>query len=134
MPDPILILGAMGAAGITAAAALLFLGLPGRGPHPVRMSVAGVLGVGLGFAVGSWRLGVRLRWPPLEHLDRLLLILFPAVLCLELIAALFGSIRWAAWLPRCVVAVGAAPVLLYNTSYLADLSGPGSREWTPAQT
>ena len=27
----------------------------------------------------------------------------------------------------------AAPVLLYNTSYLAELAGPGSREWTPAQ-
>ncbi|HEV3259179.1 MAG TPA: hypothetical protein VG013_20065, partial [Gemmataceae bacterium] len=43
-------------------------------------------------------------------------------------------LRWLAWPLRLVIAVGAARVLLHNTTYLEDLAGPDSREWTPAQT
>jgi hypothetical protein len=134
MPDPVLILEALAAAAVTAAAVLLLCGWPWRSPRPTRVSVGCVLGVGLGFYAGCGWLGLRPHWPPREDQDRLLLLLFPALLGVELLAALSGRLRWLEWLPRLVVVVAAARVLLHDSTYLADLSGPDTREWTPAQT
>jgi len=132
--------------GIAAAvAALVFLicGWPWGTPRPLRASVGGVLSVSLGFIVGLWWLKVRPHWPPREDQDRLLLILFPTIITVELIAAILVSIpsqekrrslEWLAWLPRLVLAGMASRILLYDTSYLKDLSGPGTRLWTPEQT
>jgi hypothetical protein len=133
MPDPVLILKAVTAAAVTAAAVLLICGLPWRAPRPARASAGAVLGVGLGFCVGCWLLGVRPHWPPREDQDRLLLVLLPALLVAELLGGVRGRFRWAVWALRLVVAAAAARVLLHNTSYLEDLTGPGTREWTPAQ-
>jgi hypothetical protein len=133
MPDPLLFLEALAAAAVTAAAALLLAGWPWRAPRAARAAAGGVLGVGLGLFVGCWWLGVRPHWPPREDQDRLLLILFPAALAVELAALIPGRLARAAWLLRLTLAAGAAPLLLYNSSYLADLAGPGTREWTPAR-
>jgi hypothetical protein len=89
--------------------------------------------VGLGLVVGCGGLGVRPHWPPREDQDRLLLLLLPAALAVEIAAAFPGRLARLAWPLRLVMAVGAAPLLLYNSSYLADLAGPGTREWTSAQ-
>src|SRR5262249_20547304 len=105
-----------------------------RTPRPARTSAGGVLGVAVGFFVGCWWLGLWPHWPPREDQDRLLLILFPALIGVELVGAFRGQFRWLVWLLRLVIAAGTAPVLLYHTSYLTDLAGPGTREWTPAQT
>jgi hypothetical protein len=101
------------------------------------------LSVTLGFVAGLWWLGVRPHWPPREDQDRLLLILFPAVIVVEMAAAFLSpllvldkkpNLQFLVWLPRLVVAALAGRILLHDTSYLADLSGPGSRQWTPEQT
>jgi len=134
MPDPILILQAMAAAALTAAAVLLLCVWLRRRPRAQPMSAGSALGVGLGFFAGCWSLGLRPHWPALEDRDRLLLILLPIVVGVELVAVFAGRSRWLTGLLRLLVAAGAAPVLLYNTSYLTDLAGPGTREWTPAQT
>jgi hypothetical protein len=134
MPDPTLILEALAAAALTAAAVLLFCAWPWRAPHAVRASVGSIVGVGLGFFVGCWLLELRPHWPPREDQDRLLLILFPALMLGEVVAALIRRFPWLVWLLRIIVAAGAARVLLHNTSYLTELAGPGTREWTPAQT
>src|SRR5262249_46764766 len=126
-------LEAMGAAAVTAAALVLLCAGLGRALRGLA-DAGSVLGVGLGFYVGCWMLDLRPHWPPLEVQDRFLLLLFPAVMALELIPAPLSRVRWPIWLLRGAVALGAAPVLLYNSSYLADLAGPGTREWTPAQT
>src|SRR5436190_10394904 len=133
MPDPILILEAMGAAAATAAAVLLLCAWPWRKPGLVRSAVGSVLGIAAGFYVGCWMLGFRPHWPPSEDQDRLLLILFPAVLGLELLAAFPGRLRWLIGLARLGVAAGAAPILLHNSIYLTDAAGPGTQEWSPAQ-
>jgi hypothetical protein len=133
MPDPILILEAGAAAGVVAAGLLLVCGWPWRTPRPVQAAAGSVLGVAVGFFLGSWLLGVRPHWPPREDQDRLLFLLVPAVLGVELLAALAERLRWLAWLLRLLVAAGAARVLLHDTSYLTDLAGPGSSEWSPAQ-
>jgi hypothetical protein len=47
----------------------------------------------------------------------------------ETVAAGIRSTR-AAWLLRLALAAIVAPTLLFNTVYLADLSGPGTAEWS----
>jgi hypothetical protein len=134
MPDPILILEAMSAAAATAAALILVCAWPWQNPRAALASVGAVLGVGLGFFAGCWLLGVRPDWPPRQDQDRLLLILWPAVMGVELVAAFAGALQWLVWLLRTIVAASAARVLLHSTIYLTELTGPGSREWTPVQT
>jgi hypothetical protein len=137
-------------------AALLFLlfAWPWKTPRPTRTAVGGVLSVGVGFFAGGWWLGIRPQWPPREDQDRLLLILFPAVIVVEIAAALLQSgvrspnfangspdIRisnfrsiWLPWLLRLVIVALAGRVLLHDSSYITDLSGPGTRQWTSEQT
>src|SRR6266566_705480 len=76
-----------------ASAALVFLlfGWPWRAPRLRRTAVGGVLSVSVGFLAGVWWLRVRPQWPPREDQDRLLLVLFPAVIIVELVAALLKS-------------------------------------------
>jgi len=38
-----------------------------------------------------------------------------------------------AWILRLGLAAAVAPILLHNSVYLADLTGPDSAEWSPAQ-
>ena len=137
MPDPILMLKALGAAAITAGLlgtlALVLGGWPRRSPSASGAAVGGVLGVGLGFLVGCGVLGQWPRWPANEDRDRLLTLVWPAVIAVEVLAAFPRVPRWLVWLGRLVVAGGTARVLLDRTTYLADLLGPGSREWSPAQ-
>ena len=133
MPDRILILEAMGAAAVFAAALVLLTAWLGRAARPAWVSAGGVLGVGIGFLAGCWVLGVRPHWPPREDQDRLLLLLWPAAVGVELLAVALGTFHGLVWVPRAVLASLAAWVLLYQSSYLADLVGPGSREWTRAQ-
>ena len=127
MPDLIGLLESMAAAALTAAAVcLLFVLALKRRP---RLAAAGfVLGVGLGFAAGCAVLGIRPHFPPREDQDRLLLVLLPAALVVEVFAIGIG--KWA-WLLRGVIAAGAGWILLYDSVYLTDLAGPGSREWPP---
>ena len=62
----------------------------------------------------------------------MLLVLIPAAVLAEVAAA--AGPKWAGWASRVVVAAVAAPVLVHGSSYVTDLSGPGSREWTPGLT
>jgi hypothetical protein len=130
MPDPVVILQALAAAVLSAAAVVLVCALVRRN-RPKWAAASMVLGAGLGFVAGCGLLGVRPNWPPREDQDRLLLILFPAVLVIELLQTALG--KWT-WLLRFALAASTAWVLLFGSVYLTDVAGPGSREWTPAQT
>jgi hypothetical protein len=130
------------AAAALALLVLLVCGLPRRKPSPARASAGWVLGVAAGFYLGCRVLGWAPRWPrrvqdllrlPGDDQDRLVMLLLPAVLAVELVVALARPPQWLAWMGRLAVAAGAAPLLLYNTVYLAELAGPGSRQWSPAQ-
>ncbi len=127
MPDPTLILQALVATGLVAGLVVLVCGLP---PAP-RMALAWVLGGGGAFYLGCRLLGLWPRWPPREDLDRFLLIVMPAAIAVELVGAFPQVPRLLAWALRLAVAAGAAPVLLYKTTYFA---GSGTPEWTPEQT
>lgn len=126
MPDPVLIGQAAVAAALVALAVVL-----SALSRPALAAAGGAVGVGLGVLVGAWVLGLAPCVPPREDLDRLLLVLVPAAIAAEAVAAFAGRVGW---LLRLAVAAAAAPVLLHGSSYLTDLSGPGSRAWSPEET
>ncbi len=132
MPDPMLIMIAMGVSVVVSAVSLAIIGL---GYRPVRASLCDAgwtLGIGLGFFVGCWVLGIRPHWRPREDLDRLLVVVLPAVIVVELMGAFPRVPRWLVWLFRLGLVAGSARVLLHGTSYIADLTGPGTSEWSPS--
>jgi hypothetical protein len=132
MPDPVLILQAMGAAAAVAAVALLVFGWPWRAPCAARQRVGAVLGIGIGFFVGALILDVDPKWPPTASKDRLLFVLLPLVIIAELAAALPSVLKWLAWPLRLIVVAGAARILLHETVYLLPDAGPES--WTLTET
>jgi hypothetical protein len=132
--DPIVLLQATAVAALVAAVAVLFAGWPWRAPRSARSAAGCVLGVGLGFFAGWWWLGVLPKWPPLEDQDRLLLILFPALVVIELLATIPGPFRRLTWPLRLVICAGAGRLLLDQTTFITDLNVAGTPEWTPAQT
>ena len=131
MPDPILIVTAVGIAGAGAAVVLWICGWPWRDPRLARVSAGQVLGVAAGFVLGCLILGIQPQWPFRQDQDRLLGLVFPAVVFVELLAVFSKVPRWLIWLLRLLVVLGCVPVLLFGSSYLTDLAGPGTREWPP---
>src|SRR5215471_13747611 len=107
MPDPILILQSMAAAAVTDAVVVLLARWPRQTFSPARGSAACVLGVGVGVLFGCWWLGIRPHWPPREDQDRLLLILLPAIVVVEFVAAFLVRAPYLAWLLRFGVAAMA---------------------------
>jgi hypothetical protein len=123
---------AAAASAAVAAVVLLIFGRPWGAPDPRRVAVGWALGVGSAWLLGCWLLDVRPGWPPREDKDRFLGLLLPATVLVELMATV-GKAPRVAWLLRLGIAAGAVRLLLHNTSYLADLAGPGTREWSAAQ-
>ncbi len=125
MPDPVFLMEVMAGAAVLAAAVALACTSPWWRATPRRVALGTALGIGLAFLIGSGVLGRWPRWSLAEAEDRLLLIIVPAIVGAEIVGA---------WILRLAVAAGVAPVLLYNSQYLADLAGPGTRLWTRDQT
>ena len=113
MPDPKLYLLAMAASAIASLLFALVVTAVARPASSTRLNIASILGIGFGLAVGYKVLALRLAWPPANGLDRLLLIVVPSALGIELIA----------WAMRICLAVAAPRILLHGSVYL---SGPGS--------
>lgn len=125
MPQPQLYLQAMAAA--AAASALLLLALCWRRwpAGAAKFDAASVLGTGLGLVVGFGVLHVRLRWPPMNGLDRLLAIVLPVVIVIELLAAVRAFPSRLVWCCRLSLCAVMGRVLLHDSVYL---SGP-ERAW-----
>ncbi len=118
MPDPVLFAKAMTAAGV--ACALVVAACVGwkRPAGAVRNTMAGVLGLALAMIVGGWCLGLRPHWPPSDALDRLLFVVLPLAMLIELLAAVPKMPRSATWFLRVGLAASAGRVLLHGSSYL----------------
>jgi len=130
MPDPIQMILAISASFAVAAVFLgVYTGWGRRAAEPVWIEAGWVVGLGAGFYLGCWVLGIRPHWPPREDMDRLLVIVVPAALAMELLAAVARPPRWLTWSSRLAVAGALAPVLLHGSIYLSDAAGPGTREW-----
>lgn len=119
MPDPLLYLKSMGAAAIVSSFVVLAM-VRGR-PQASRtwLNSAVVAGIGLGLAVGCYVLSLRLGWPPANSRDRLLLIVIPAGLGVELIAGFQRVPPWVAWLLRMSLAATIPGILLHGSVYLS---------------
>ncbi|MFL5330399.1 MAG: hypothetical protein ACJ8C4_15970 [Gemmataceae bacterium] len=128
MPDPILI-GKAFAIALAMGLAIAFVF--GRSPRNAIASTGAVLALMMAVFAGTWVLGLWPHFPPRDVLDRMLVIVLPVAAVAELIAR---AAPRPGWVLRCAVAALAAPILLYGSVYVTDLSGPGSREWPPAKT
>jgi hypothetical protein len=133
MPDPIVILSAMAIAFAVSDVVVGGFGWPRRTRSAAWVNTSWVLGVAAGFFLGCWMLGNRPHWPPRDDLDRLFILVLPAVVLVELLAALERVPRWLVNALRAVVIIGTAPVLLFGTSYLSDQNGTGEAEWSKGQ-
>ena len=133
MPDFVLMGQSLLLAAIVAGLVLLVIARPGVDHPRWQLAVGWVGGLGAGIYAGCGLLGEWPRWPPLEDRDRFLVILLPLALAVEGAAMLLPTRRWLAWLLRICLATAAAPILLHNSVYLKDLSGPGSAEWNRAE-
>ena len=128
MPEPLLYLKAMGAAAIVSAVFVLAM-VVRRPASSARLNSACVLGIGLGLVVGYGVLPLRLAWPPVSGLDRLLTIVVPAALGIELIAGFQRVPQRVSWFLRLSLATTIPRILLHGSVYL---SGFGN-DWTRGQ-
>jgi hypothetical protein len=134
MPDPIVMAKAMGLALLTAALVLGTLAWWGRRRgHSAWADGGWVAGIGAGYYLGCWMLEIVPRWPIREDQDRLLGLVIPAVLAVELLGAFPKVPQWLIWTLRMAVAGLGARVLLHGSMYLTGLPGPDSTAWSAPQ-
>lgn len=131
MPEPILLVVSMVVAAIVLAMLLLIGGWPWREAKTSRLQAGWVIGQGVGWAAGCWVVGVRPHWPIQQDQDRLLVVVLPVVILLELAAVHVKQPRWLIWLARLVAAAGTARILLHGTSYLTGTVEDGA--WSATQ-
>ncbi len=120
MPDPIAIAVAVVLAMLVSGAIAGIAGQFGR----VASDLGRIVAVGAGFYLGCGWLGIVPRWSIREDMDRLLVLVMPAALIVEIVGALPGASRWLVRACRLVVAGFGAPALLRGSVYL-------STSWTP---
>jgi hypothetical protein len=122
---------AIGAAAVTTAVIAVIISSWRRSPSS-WITWGWIVAIAAGSYVGWFILGGRPAWPPKEPHERFLTLVFPAFLAAELWTSSRRPPGWVRWSVRGAVAAAAGPVLLSGSSYLLDLAGPGSREWSPA--
>jgi hypothetical protein len=119
MPDPFLYLQAIGAATIVSSLCVWAMVAWRPSSSKTWLNSAYVAGMGLGLAVGGYLLGLRLVWPPVNGLDRLLMIVMPMSLGVELIAGFECVPQRVAWLLRMSLAAAIPRILLHGSVYLS---------------
>lgn len=144
MPDPFLYIKGIGSAALVSAAAagMLLLILRKRlrsvsQPGGESASTSGsttsidqgpfavvtVAAIGLGLAAGCYAMDLRWHWPPVNGLDRLLTIVAPAALLVEMLSSLRKTPRWGAWTLRLGLAAMTPRILLHGSVYLSGSAG-----------
>lgn len=122
MPDPVLYLTSLSSAAIVSALIVLAMAGTRRPVNSARLNRAGAAAIGLGLATGIYLLKLRVAFPTASALDRFLTIVLPAVLVIELVAAVKRVPSWFAWTLRIILAAAIPGVLLYGSVYLGDSS------------
>ncbi|HEY2253268.1 MAG TPA: hypothetical protein VGH74_19475 [Planctomycetaceae bacterium] len=130
MPDPVLFIQAVAASGAVSAVIVAVLTLLRRPASAARFNAACILGIALGAVVGYRVLKLAPHWPPVDGLDRFMIVVLPAAVIVELIAGIARLPRALAWALRVGLAAVAGRVLLHGSSYLDG----SSSDWTVGQT
>ena len=104
---------------------------PRRAAGPSWLNVGWVFGIGLGLFLGCWVLA----FGPTGRRARISTVCWPWCFpprwwsnCWRLFPRSHAGLIW---LLRLVLVAGGARVLLHGTSYITDLAGPGTSEWSP---
>jgi hypothetical protein len=121
MPEPLLYAKAIAAAAL-AAALFLLATLGSRRESTTWLNSVCVMAIGFGLLIGYYLLSLNLAWPPAGALDRLLTIVIPTALAVELIAGIQRTPRSLAWLLRLSLAAMVSRILLHGSVYLSDWS------------
>lgn len=119
MPEPLLYLRAMGTAAIVSAAFVLTMAGVRRSGGATWLNTACATGIGLGLGIGLYVLSLRLACPPVNGLERFLVVVVPLALVIELIAGFERVPNRAAWMLRLSLAVIAPRILLHDSVYLS---------------
>ena len=150
MPDPISYLKASVAAVVASALIVLAFRLILRKSVLSTAAVICVLAVGGGVVTGYGVLQFSWTWPPVNALNRFLMIVLPATLVVELLAAVPGGdeavsiriltnsatkksrSRWAHGF-RLALYASVGRILLHDSVYLGDVGNDHPDEWTFTQ-
>lgn len=130
MPDPVLYGEAVLAAAGASAIFVLALGRFRKPASATRMSIAVVAAIALGILAGCAVLQIYPGWPAASALARLVSIVLPAVIGIELVAAFPRVPQRFVWLLRFAIAAAAGRILLHGSVYLDGRS----QEWTISRT
>ena len=125
MPDPLLYLQAISAATIVSTLCVWAMVGWRQSSSAAWLNSACVAGIGIGLALGGHVLGLRLDWPPVNGLDRLLMIVMPMALGMELIAGFECVPQRVAWMLRMSLAATIPRILLQGSVYLSG----GNDHW-----
>ena len=116
-------LEAMASAAIVSAACVLAITALRRPVSTTWLNLASLPGIGLGLVTGYHMLAWRWTLPPVNGLDRFLIIVVPATLVIELIAGFPAVPRWLAWLLRMSLASMMPRILLHGSVHLSGNNG-----------
>ncbi len=115
------------------------LGWPARQflPHLRTVNLGYALGVGIAVMFGMWWLGMSFSWPPKNHEQRVVELILPAVVMVELIIAATQLRKSMAWALRVLMASAVPGVLLEGHQLLQrnnpDLRILNIRTWNLAE-
>ncbi len=118
MPEPLLYVKAMGAAGFVSALFVLAMAALRHTDSTKWWNLLSVPGIGLGLAVGFFAMSLQPAVPPVNALDRLLAVVIPAALSVELIAGFQATPQWVAWLLRMILVAMIPRILLHGSVYI----------------
>jgi hypothetical protein len=124
-----LYLAAIGAAALTAALLVAVIAWPrhanqDQDANGTHAKIATVVGMAGGLIAGYWVLNLHVSCPPVNALDRLLTIILPLALGVELVAAFDSAPRWLAWMLRMVLVAATGRILLHGSVYLTSAHTP----------
>jgi hypothetical protein len=119
MPDPLLYWKAMGIAATTSVIVVMMMVAMSRSINENRLNLICIVGIGVGLVIGNAVLALNLSWPPHNGLDRLLLVIIPTVLIVELFAGVNRFPPAAAWSLRIILSLATPRILLHDSVYLS---------------
>lgn len=122
MPDPVLYAKAIGASILASVVFLLLAWACKRYWPKSAWSIFTLLAIAGGLFAGSYVLGTANWFPPKNALDRLMLVVLPTVLMVELAALWKRLPRWVVWVARLIVAALLPRVMFHDSVYLSGTS------------
>jgi hypothetical protein len=127
VPDPLPYFYSIAVAAAVSVCVTLALLALGKSNRATWLNAAAMLALGFGLVGGFAQLDLQLNWPPISALERLLLLVLPSTMAIELVASFAKVPRAVVWALRIGLAIATPRVLLHGSVYLSDAS-QGTRD------